>query len=92
MLHWRRSGSPQHSLEALEMRQARAAFKHALRECRQDEEALRAEAMAEKLRSGDTRGYWRCVNGGGGTAVRPDRIDGATGDIQGNNLSKWHHA
>ena len=79
-LRWKRLGSPRSGLEAMSMREARADFKYAMRECRRDEEALRAEAMAEKLRDGDYRGFWKCVGGGGGTSVRPDRIDGAVGD------------
>ena len=70
------------------MRTARAAFKHAMRRCRREEEALRAEAMAAKLRGGDSRAFWRCVSASGGAAAatRPDRIDGAVGEEAVANL------
>ena len=67
------------------MRRARANFKYRLRQCRQDEEALRAEAMSRGLAAGDSRAFWRCVSGSGATA-RPERIDGAVGDADVANL------
>ena len=79
-LHWKRLGSPRHGEDAQRMRSARAAFKYALRQCRRNEDAMRAEAMSRKLASGDSRSFWRCATGSGGAAVRPDRIDGAVGD------------
>ena len=79
--HWRRCGSPRNGDEATAMRRTRAAFKHAIRRCRQQEEAMRAEAMLEKLASRDPRAFWRGVAASGSSgAVRPDRIDGAVGD------------
>ena len=90
--HWRRCGSPRHGDDAMAMRRSRAAFKHAIRRCRQEEEAMRAEAMSQKLASGDSRAFWRAVGAsGGGGAVRPDRIDGAVGseDVAGLWATKF---
>ena len=68
------------------MRQARADFTHALRECRDNEEALRAQAAAEKLACGDARGFWRVMGRGDAPPPRPDQIDGATGEQNIANL------
>ena len=78
--HWRRCGSPRHGEDAVAMRTARAAFKHAIRRCRLQEEALRADAISRKLASGDTKAFWRGVANSNGRSVRPDRIDGAVGE------------
>ena len=84
--HWKRCGSPRQGEEAEAMRRSRAAFKHAIRRCRQQEEAMRAEALSLKLASGDSRAFWRSVGGGGGGAARPERVDGAVGQQDVANL------
>ena len=83
---WKREGSPRHGEEAQRMRISRAAFKYAIRRCRQDEESMRAQAMSRKLREGDVRSFWRCAGTRGAAAVRPDRIDGAVGERNIANL------
>ena len=62
------------------MRTSRAAFKYAMRRCRQNEDTLRADAMSRSLASGDVRSFWRGVAKGDGAGARPDRVDGAVGD------------
>ncbi|KAK8397133.1 hypothetical protein O3P69_004668 [Scylla paramamosain] len=52
--------------DAERMRSARAEFNFALRQCRRNEEVLRAEAMSRNLASEDSRALWRCVSGSGG--------------------------
>ena len=69
----------------MNMRLARSEFKYAIRQCRRDEEAMRAEAMSRDLRAGDSRAFWRRVAGGGSRTL-PDRIDGAVGEENVANL------
>ena len=84
-IQWKASGAQPASFEAMEMRMRRADFKHALRECRRDEEELRAESMYADLRSHDARAFWQSV-AGGGSSTQPDRIDGAVGEENVANL------
>ena len=61
-LLWRTSGSPREGDLAERMRRDRARFKLALRECRTEEARLRDEALAAKLASKDSKGFWQAAH------------------------------
>ena len=44
------------------MKLSRARFKLALRECRRDEELMKTDAMANKLKTNDGAGFWKDVH------------------------------
>ena len=48
---WKECGSPRTGPIACTMRTARANFKYALRQCRREEESMRAEALSMKLQN-----------------------------------------
>ena len=77
---WKINGSPRVGPVAQHMRRARADFKYALRYCRRNEEALRAEALSNKLQMGQTINFWQDIRYlNAKTHTLPDRIDGAVG-------------
>ena len=61
-LEWRRSGSPREGPEAYRMREARATFKRALRQCRREEPRMREEALAAKQAGNDMNYFWQLAN------------------------------
>ena len=56
-LAWRDNSKPRHGPEYGDMKLPRARFKLALRECRRDEELVKADAMANKLKHYDCDGF-----------------------------------
>ena len=56
-LYWRANGSPREGPIAATMRTSRARFKLALRECKINEDRIKAEAMAAKMVAGDSAGF-----------------------------------
>ena len=88
-LYWRSIGSPREGPIAVIMRASRARFKLALRECKREEERMRAEALAAKMVGGDGAGFWKDVKSL--CPQRPSlagRVDDAVGDQQIVNLWK----
>ena len=79
---WKDSGSPRLGPVACLMRRSRADFKYALRQCRLQENELRAMALSEKLQNNEVVPFWREIQslGGGGRATLPGRIDDAVGN------------
>ena len=61
-LQWRRDASPRNGFSANLMRQKRPLFKIKLRQCKRDEELMRADASASKLRSGKVLSFWSDVS------------------------------
>ena len=61
-LIWRNNSKPRHGLEYEDMKLSRARFKLALRECRGNEELMKADAMANKLKHNDSAGFWNEVH------------------------------
>lgn len=61
-LIWKNNGSQREGPLALQMRQARAQFKFALRQCRLNEKQLRAEAMSRNMASHDYPRLWKDIN------------------------------
>ena len=58
---WTQNGSPRNGIFADAMHRKRAIFKAALRRCRVNENSLRAEALANKLRSKNIKSFWRYI-------------------------------
>ncbi|KAI3384051.1 hypothetical protein SNEBB_004870 [Seison nebaliae] len=86
-LAWRSAGSPREGIIAYRMRAARANFKYALRQCRQEEDRIRAELLSSKLCSGDVAAFWHQMrNIKGSKNVFAKRVDGAVGAKEINNL------
>ena len=61
-LYWKSNGSPRNGPIAYAMRSARANFKYALRQCRAEENRMRADSLAEKLtlKDGGTS-FWKDI-------------------------------
>ena len=88
-LYWRSVGSPREGPIALTMRSSRARFKLALRECKREEDRMRAEAMAEKLLAGNSSGLWNDIRSlCPQKTTRVGRVDDAIGDQDIGNLWK----
>ena len=80
-LNWRSAGSPRDGVIANIMRRKRAAFKLVLRQCERNEDAMRAEALAAKLRSGKATSFWGEVKRVSGcTRKLPQSVDHVSGD------------
>ncbi len=61
-LIWRNNSKPRHGPEHEDMKLSRARFKLALRECRRNEELMKAAAVANKLKHNDCAGFWKEVH------------------------------
>ena len=81
-LLWKDNGSQREGPLALQMRQARAQFKLAFRQCQQNENQLRADAMSRNLASHDFPNLWKDIN-----SLKPksnklsQRVGNAVGDV-----------
>ena len=60
-LLWKASGKPRAGLLYLNMCQSRIRFKRTLKECRQNEESLRANAHAKSLFEKDMTSFWKDI-------------------------------
>ena len=86
-LQWRDAGSPREGQLALRMRAARATFKRALRQCKRDEEVMRAEALASKIIAKDDVNFWKDIKKSVPRSNKiPGKIDTATGVTEITNL------
>ena len=87
---WRDSGCPRFGPVACFMRRARAEFKYVLRQCKRQENELRAMALSNKLQNGDVTPFWREIQSLGGSrhSALPGRVDGAVGSDAIVNLWK----
>ena len=80
-LTWRCAGSPRDSALATSMKHKRMAFKNALKLCRANEDSMRAESLAAKLRSNRTISFWaEARKMSGGKRKLPQNIDNVSGD------------
>lgn len=91
-IEWVAAGKPRFGLEVTCMRKTRAAFKLALRYCRQHEDQIRADACASSLESKDPRKFWNSIY-----KVSTDRatkyastVGGAVGDHDITSMWKLH--
>ena len=88
-LYWKSVGSPREGPTAFAMRSSRSRFKLALRECKREEDRMRAEAMAAKMINGNSSGLWNDIRGlCPQKSTRVGRVDNAIGDQDIGNLWK----
>ena len=59
---WRNNSKPRHGPEYEGTKLSRARFKLALRECRRNDELMKADAVANKLKHNDCTGFWKEVH------------------------------
>ena len=76
------AGRPRHGPIFMLMTRTRAAFKLALRYCRDHEEMLRANAYANSLTNKDFRVFWKGINkqNKANSTKHATVIDGGSGD------------
>ena len=80
-LVWKASGKPRSGLLYLNMCQSRIRFKHTLRECRQNEEIIRANAHTNSLMEKDMTSFWKGIKKDSNARVRlTPMIDNCIGD------------
>ena len=78
---WRGANSPRSGQLAENMRRSRAIFKASLRRVKRHEQAMRAEAIASKLRSGNILSFWKDIKSiVGRKRSLPQNIDQIKGD------------
>ena len=59
--NWREAGSPRSGPIADTIRFTRARFKFELRQCRNNEEQMRSDSLASKLRQGNSLCFWKDI-------------------------------
>ena len=62
-LVWRQSGKPRGDVTEGDMRTSRLRFKYALRQCQNNDEIMRADALARSLYCKDSVSFWKGVRG-----------------------------
>ena len=62
-LVWRQSGKPRGDVTENDMRTSRLRFKYALRQCQNNDEIMRADALARSLYCKDSVSFWKGVRG-----------------------------
>ena len=60
-LTWRNAGRPRTGESHSDMRVSRLRFKYAFRQCRANEDMMRADALAHSLKSKDSTSFWKDV-------------------------------
>ncbi len=61
-MRWRNCGKPHHGLDYDDMNSSQARFKLKFRECLRNEDSMKADAIALKLRNNEQGEFWRKVN------------------------------
>ena len=61
-VRWRNCGKPHHGLEYDHMNSSRARFKLKFRDCLRNEDSMKADDIALKLRNKEQGEFWRKVN------------------------------
>ena len=88
-LAWVYCGKPRQGPEFLHMRKTRASFKLSLRYCKQHEESIRADALANSLASKDYNKFWNSIHKNSNEKAKKhvSCIDGVVGET--NIASTW---
>jgi len=89
ILDWVAADRPRHGLIFMLMTHNRAAFKLALRYCRDHEEMLRANAYANSFTNKDFRAFWKGINkqNNANSTKHATVVDGCSGDD--NMCAMW---
>ena len=75
----------------MDMRITRLQFKYALRQCRMDEDMIRADALARSLHCKDTTPFWKGVKSMRDSDVfLATKVGGAVGDANVSKLWQDH--
>ena len=91
-LLWKASGKPRSGLLYLNMCQSRIRFKRTLRECRQNEEIIRANAHANSLMEKDMTLFWKGIKKDSNARVPlAPMIDNCIGDKEICNMWQAHY-
>ena len=92
-LDWRAAGSPRDGLLFQAMKQARARFKLALRQCRRQKNRWASDALAQKLLQSDSKIFWQEVNkvSGKNVRVQASTINGITGEKDITEMWRQHY-
>ena len=80
-MRWRNCGKPHHGLEYDDMNSSRARFKLKFRDClRNEDNSMKADAIALKLRNKEQGEFWRKVNAlNNKKAPLANTVNGCTG-------------
>ena len=62
-LVWRQSGKPRGDVTECDMRISRLRFKYVLRQCQNNDEIMRADALTRSLYCKDSVSFWKGVRG-----------------------------
>ena len=91
-LLWKASGKPRAGLLHLNMCQSRIRFKRTLRECRQNEETIRANAHANSLMKKDMTSFWKGIKKDNNTRVPlAPMVDNYFGDKEICDMWQIHY-
>ena len=90
-LLWRAQGSPRFGDTFNHMSRTRAYFKRCLRKCKTNSEKCKADALARKLITKDSRNFWKDIQNLSGkkTMLLSDKLDGVSG--QHEIAGKWYN-
>ena len=89
-LEWLEKGKPLDGIHMLNMKQSRSNFKYKLEQCRNNEERIRNEKMAQNFRKKRYKEFWHDVNmNKKGKVLTPKVIDGESNpQVVSNKFSK----
>ena len=91
-LLWKASGKPRAGLLYLSMCQSRIRFKRTLRECRQNEETIRANAHANSLMKKDMTSFWKGIKKDNNTKIPlAPMVDNCIGDKEICDMWQTHY-
>ena len=91
-LEWMVAGKPRQGFSFVLMNKTRAAFKLALRNCKQHEDMMRADSYARSLSSKDFKSFWSGIhkNSNAKAAQYANVVDGCIGDDNISDMWRKH--
>ncbi len=92
-LLWRSGGSPRCGQLFDMMKKSRAAFKLALRSCRQEKDRCAADSLANKLMKKDSKSFWKEINKMNNKSIKTQTttINGVTGEEKITYMWQQHY-
>ena len=89
---WRDAGKPRSGTPCSNMRRSRLQFKYALRQCRMNEEAIRADKYAKSLLDKDMLSFWKHIRKSNNARVPlATTIGGITGENEIAEMWQDHY-
>ena len=90
-LLWKRSGKLRGDVTECDMRTSRLKFKYAFRQCRNNEEMMRADALARSLYCKDSVAFWKDVRKLNSSSIPlATKVDDAVGNKNITHLWQEH--